>query len=222
MMFLSFIRIIKIIEYDIDKWDSDKFPAENDINYLCKMNNDFLVPEPFLFNPLKHHVGYIKEFVIENSREKKENLIKELKHLGNSVMDVYTGKLSLLELCLDIETVLKNKFRSGEDEFSRRAGFKNNSYGIITISDGSQWILKYYRNRNRFIHFFPARYSPMTIRIKSNTLKSALLYIILVGKDFISGEDLNNARLQIGLSPIKDPEETEAITEMIELLRSVE
>lgn len=186
------------------------------------MNYDFHLPEPFLFNPLKHHLGYIKEFVTENSGKKKENLIKELKHLGTSVMDVYTGKFSLSELCQEFERLLKNKWLSGGSEFPGPAGIKNNDYGIKTISDGSQWMMKYNRDKKRFIHFFPARYSPMTIRIKSNTLKTALLYIILTGKDFISGEDLNNARLQIGLSPIKDPAESEAITEMIELLRSVE
>ncbi len=36
------------------------------------MNYDFHLPEPFLFNPLKHHLGYIKEFVTENSGKKKE------------------------------------------------------------------------------------------------------------------------------------------------------
>ena len=190
-------------------------------NYLCKMNYDFLLPEPFLFNPLKHHLGYIKEFITDNSGKRKVNLMN-LKHLGTSVMDVYTGKLSLSQLCLEIETVLKNKFLLDKDEFPSGAGIKNNDYRRITISDGSQWILKCNRNQNRYIHFFPARYSPMTIRIKANTLKSALLFIILNGKDFISGEDLNNARLQIGLSPIKDPLESEAITGMIEFLREVE
>jgi hypothetical protein len=183
------------------------------------MEYHLLVPEPFLFNPLKHHLGYIREFVNENSREKKENLIKELKHLGNSVMDVYTGELPISELCLEIETFLKNKLPSAE--FPIMAG-KDPIYGIKTISDGSQWVLKYNRDKKRFIHFFPARNSPMTIRIKSNTLKSALLYAILIRKDFISGEDLNSARLMVGLSPIKDPAESESITEMIELLRSME
>ena len=71
----------------------------------------------------------------------------------------------------------------------------------------------------RFVHIFPARGSQHTFRVKSNTLKSALLYYILVGKDFITGDDLNKVRPLLGLSPIRDPVDTEAITEMIEILR---
>jgi hypothetical protein len=41
----------------------------------------------------------------------------------------------------------------------------------------------------------------------------------LIGKDYITGDDLNQARVLLGLSPVKDPAETEAITEMIEILR---
>jgi hypothetical protein len=57
------------------------------------------------------------------------------------------------------------------------------------------------------------------LRIKANTLKSAILYYIIIGKDFISRNDLNKARALLRLSPIKDPAEAEAITEMIEMLR---
>jgi len=27
------------------------------------MNIEYQIPEPFLFNPLKHHIGFIKEFI---------------------------------------------------------------------------------------------------------------------------------------------------------------
>jgi hypothetical protein len=74
-------------------------------------------------------------------------------------------------------------------------------------------------NEQRFVHFFPARFSPHSFRIKANTLKSAILYQIFIGKDFVSEEDLNTARAIASLSPVKDIFDTEAISEMIEMLR---
>lgn len=92
-------------------------------------------------------------------------------------------------------------------------------FRIVSLSDSSQWTLKYHNNEICYVHLFPARSSPHSFRVKSNTLKSALLYYILIGKDFITGDDLNKARALLGLSPVKNTVDTEAITEMIEILR---
>jgi hypothetical protein len=69
------------------------------------------------------------------------------------------------------------------------------------------------------VHIFPARLSPHTFRIKANTLKSAILYVIMIGKDYISEDDLNKARAMAGLSPVREVGDAEAVTEMIEILR---
>ena len=80
-------------------------------------------------------------------------------------------------------------------------------------------MLKYHNDETRYVHVFPTRQSPHTFRVKANTLKSAILYYILIGKDYISRRDLNHSRSLLGLSPVKDTDETKAITEMIEILR---
>ncbi len=80
--------------------------------------------------------------------------------------------------------------------------------------------MKFHDNENRFVHIFPARLSPRTFRVKANTLKSAMLYMILVGKDYVSEHELNNARALAGLSPVKEVADAEAVTEMIEILRN--
>ena len=187
------------------------------------MKTDYQIPELFLFNPLKHHLGFIREFInlkIEDeSYTDIKNLIKELKHLGTSVMDVYTGSLSVINICKEVEEFLEQKYILRREPFSLWAGIKMNSFRIISLSDGSQWTLKYHNNEIRYVHLFPARSSPHSFRVKSNTLKSALLYYIIIGKDFITGDDLNKVRILLGLSPIKDTVDTEAITEMIEILR---
>jgi hypothetical protein len=79
--------------------------------------------------------------------------------------------------------------------------------------------VKFHDEHDRYVHIFPARNSRYTFRVKGNTLKSALIYLILIGKDMITGEDLNKVRPYLGLSPVKDAIEAEAIVEMIEILR---
>jgi hypothetical protein len=187
------------------------------------MKPDYQIPEPFLFNPLKHHLGFIKEFtnqMIETeSDDNIKNLIRRLKHLGSSVMDVYTGTLSIINICTEAEDLLQKKGIITRESYSALTGTNINDFRIIKLSDGSQWTLKFHDNNLRYAHIFPARNSQHTFRIKSNTLKSALLYHILIGKDFISADELNQVRTLLVLSPIKDIADTDAITEMIEILR---
>jgi len=195
------------------------------ISFDFTMISDPQIPEPILFNPLKHHLGFIREFILQKTEREPDAdiniLLKELKHLGTSVMDVYTGSLQINDICKEVIEFVVQKELSERGIFAGWAGIKMNDFRIISLSDGSQWTLKYHDNSQRFVHIFPARRSQHTFRVKSNTLKSALLYYILIGKDFITGDDLNKVRPLLGLSPIKDPVDTEAITEMIGILREM-
>jgi hypothetical protein len=186
------------------------------------MISDYQIPVPFLFNPLKHHLGFIREFInlkIDNPDAHRKDLVTELKHLGTSVMDVYTGSLSISNICNEVQEFLKKEKISSMESFSIWAGIKKNEYRIIVLSDNSQWTIKYKESDLRFVHIFPARYSQHTFRIKATTLKSAILYNIIIGKDFITVDDLNAVRARLGLSPVKNTIDTEAITELIEILR---
>jgi hypothetical protein len=186
------------------------------------MNADYQIPEPFLFNPIKHHLGFIKEFInmnIDKSRSDNISLNRDLKHIGRSVMDIYTGSLPVRNICIETGEYLLQKNITGKESFSVWAGTKNECFRIIRLSDDSQWTLKFHNNPQRFVHIFPARNSRYTFRVKSNTLKSALIYNIIIGKDLVTGDDLNKVRPLLGLSPVKDAIDTEAILEMIEILR---
>jgi hypothetical protein len=177
---------------------------------------------PFVFNPLKHHLAYIREFLSEGLSKGSpggKDLTKQIKRIGTSVMDIYTGSLTIDEICLEVLRFKKSQGLESEKDFSAWAGEKISEYCIISLSDTSQWMLKYRNDRNRYVHLFPARFSPHSFRAKANTLKSAIIYQIITGKDFITRNDLNRAREYIGLSPVKGPAEAEAITEMIEILR---
>lgn len=186
------------------------------------MKPDYQINEPFLFNPLKHHLGFIREFInhnIDYPGSDIKHLIIELKHIGTSVMDIYSGSLPVRKICLEVEAFLMEKEFFTKDSYSVWAGTKVDSFRIISLSDGSQWTLKFHDNSQRYVHIFPARNSQHTFRVKSNTLKSALIYNIIIGKDLVTGDDLNKVRPFLGLSPIKDAIDSEAILEMIEILR---
>ncbi|MBG0858009.1 MAG: hypothetical protein IQL11_00790 [Bacteroidales bacterium] len=187
------------------------------------MDVTFHIPEPILFNPLKHYLPFIREFINSNIAEEDQlpvkDLVKKLKHIGTCVMDIYTGDMPSEKIFREVLEFLGLNSISAKEPYKKWAGDSFRSYRIITLSDSSQWTLKYYNNEARYVHIFPARSSRHTFRVKANTLKSAILYYILIGKDYITGEDLNRARAYMGLSPVKDPADTEAITEMIEMLR---
>jgi len=191
-------------------------------HFQNRMIYDPQIPEPFLFNPLKHHLGYIRNYInrhTENSHSDKTILTRELKHLGTSVMDIYTGDIHVAEICREIESYLEARRLLTHTAYSEWTGTRNDCYRIIPLNDGSQWTLKFHNHTQRFIHFFPARNSSHSFRVKSNTLKSAMIYYILIGKDYITGDDLNRVRPLLGLSPVKDTVDAEAILEMIEILR---
>ncbi len=186
---------------------------------------EYIVPGPFIFNALKHHLPYIRDFVNLNIRLSSvrgwefSELIKTLKHLGTSVMDIYNGPLHLNQIFTEIHDYLQTGELLSGSSFASWAGTGFSGFRIISLSDTSNWILKYNDNEKRYVHIFPARLSPFTFRIKSNTLRSAILYLILAGKDYVTRDDLNRARAMAGLPPVKDVAETEAVTEMIDILR---
>jgi len=181
------------------------------------------IPEPLLFNPLKHYLPYIRDFISnympDHAKPELKNVTRELKHLGTCVMDIYTGELSQDSVFNEIREFLKTGDIEVKEAYRKWTGTDFNDYRIISLSDGSQWTLKFHNNETRYVHIFPARSSPHTFRIKANTLKSAILYVIMIGKDYVSEDDLNKARALAGLSPIREVGDAEAVTEMIEILR---
>ena len=181
-------------------------------------------PEPILFNPLKHYLAFIREFAgsltITINDPRLKELTRELKHIGTCVMDIYTGNLSQEDIFKEILEFLEINKLKGKESYSSWTGTGFDDFRIVTLSDTSQWTLKYHNHETKYVHIFPARSSPHSFRVKANTLKSAILYIIIFGKDYVSDDDLNAARALMGLSPVKEVADAEAVTEMIEILRN--
>ncbi|HLN55479.1 MAG TPA: hypothetical protein VK207_05785 [Bacteroidales bacterium] len=181
----------------------------------------FRIPEPFQFNPLKHHFAFIRDFMTENEATAiNSDLLRSISQIGTSVMDIYNGNLGITEILEEVSSFLKNEIHFSKEEFAAWTGTRFSDFRLHTLEDGSRWTLKFHDSSIRYVHLFPARLSPYTFRVKANTLKSALMYCICYGKDFITEDDLNSARAMINLSPVKEISETEAISGMIEILRN--
>jgi len=182
------------------------------------------IPIPFLFNPLKHYLPFIRSFAASRTMSvndpRLKDLTREIKHIGSRVMDIYKGSLTMDEIFDEIIDYLESKCLLSQSGYMAWIGRDSRDFRIITLSDGSRWTLKYHDNATRFVHIFPTRSGPHSFRTKANTLKSAILYLAVIGKDYVTDVDLNAARVLAGLSPVGNVADAEAVTEMIEIIRS--
>ena len=165
--------------------------------------------EPFLFNPLKHHLGYIRKF-IRDYRSEIQCLRSDLSDIGNSQMDVYSGTLSIRDLTEEIIYYLSTCLSVDKDLYIKLIN-EYKGYFVIALSDHSKWVLRIGYPPNRYIHFHPARKSPYSFRITANTLKT-LIAASIISNNYIGLNDINLARQQVlGLGPIKRLSRTQGI-----------
>jgi hypothetical protein len=169
------------------------------------------VPEPFLFNPLKHHAGHISGFIrdlIKCPAYSDEKLKNELLLIGKSQTDLYTGREKPVAIALQIRDFLEERGLSGENTYLAWLGPDNPGYRKIRLNDESEWILLPGKIPGRWIHIHPARYSRYSIRVRAETLKTAIGAIYYSGKHGLNHFDLNVVNLvRTGLlnqSPIKE------------------
>lgn len=148
----------------------------NDKGFNCE--SDSLI----LLNCWKHHAGFIKLKISECREAGKINFInfrKELLRIGDSVMDLYLGDLSPNEIADSIINSLKKKNVLEKEKFILWLKEKGNDFQEIELKDKSLWTIRLGEQKEKYIHIHPSRYSPLTIRVRALTLKSAILYLIL-------------------------------------------
>jgi hypothetical protein len=187
------------------------------------MNNWDKIPEPVNFNPLKHHMGYIRSFsrecsVMSEDKIKRE-IIPVLRHLGTSVADIYTGKLNLDDIISEICLLREKENVMTEGSFLDWIGKTKKGYRKCSLSDASQWVIKYLEDNDRYFHIFPGRNLDCTIRSRGNSLKTAILFDILYDKGDILITDLNSVRRMLGLSPLRSIESASSIISDIRMLQ---
>ena len=87
------------------------------------------IPEPVLFNPLKHDLRYIQDYVDRKSEEENypgsKQFIRELRHLGTCVMDIYNGDLTLEKIYSEVKGFLEMNGISGRENLRKWAGTGN-------------------------------------------------------------------------------------------------
>lgn len=171
-----------------------------------------------IFNTLKHHTGAIAEFV---NNTQVNNLSHSLKLLGNSQMDLYYGALPVNAL---IEEVLQQLSVLNIDIPERYYHWllQKDNHQLLTLSDTSVWVLLKGLDDQQYIHIHPARYSPHTLRVTANVLKTVVACGVCIKANEINGIDteaVNYVRKKyLTLSVIRNINESESITRVANLL----
>ena len=174
--------------------------------------------DPVIFNRIKHHLGYIGKRI--NSASSTEELNEEVKHIGSSTLDLYTGDLSTDTIIGEICHQLRNNLHFTESDYNRWLVESEEEYRIQVISDSSQWTLLKGDIPGQYIHIHPARYSPHTLRVHANSLKTAILAVSekLEASDV---ENINRLRQDfLELSPVKSIDSMEGLGKIMYLVRS--
>jgi len=175
---------------------------------ILKIHNYFDVAPPFVFNPLKHHLGYIRLFIAEAISLKPDDgeLQEILSGIGAPMTDIYFGELSVQKILDTTSTILKeqNVFSLS----SYREWLENEKmYRFLELPDASKWIFLEGRNEERYIHFHPAKYSEFTFRVRGSTLRTVIA-VKIKGADqpenWFNVSFVNKIRSSLlGLSPVK-------------------
>jgi hypothetical protein len=181
------------------------------------MNDDSVnLPKPILFHPLKHHLGYLRHF-IQHSTD--EAFYAAIPRVGASQMDLYCGELNLLRIGQEILGQLAAKGIVAESDFisflTQGEGYQN-----LTISDGSSWTLLRGDDPELYVHIHPARYAQHCIRVKAGALKTAIMMYRNRVTPKSDTAQVNALRKSIGLSAIKDLQESEGIGRIWAVLTS--
>ena len=179
---------------------------------------------PLTFNCWKHHTGFIKK-QIEFYRGEKiavEELQQALLVIGESQMDLYVGNLSPKKICDEIVSKLKSTGVLAFKDYKKWLFEKGKDFKLIEISDHSAWALRLGKQKERYVHIHPGRYSPYTLRVKALTLKTAIAVLIInYEKTFplINTLQINEVRKKtLNSPPVKKITSNSAVVRVINIL----
>jgi hypothetical protein len=181
---------------------------------------------PVLFNTFKHHAGALRVRIDEIAAAGPGALAElgtRLAVLGSRLMDLYTGPLSPRDLSA---WVVQHLQAEGRLELSAYRAWllTQNDYAVVdNPQEGSRWVLRLGDETGRYVHLHPARWSPLSVRVRANVLKTAFLGVAharVHGGDPSDRVVLNEVRRDyLGLSPLgQDPEGDAGLGIILELL----
>jgi hypothetical protein len=183
----------------------------------------YTIPYPFRFNPLKHHLSWVLnhiQYLIYNSGDEntKVKFIEIVKSINNNYVDIYTGYFSPEQIIQEIREKLKTLQVLKKKDFS--LWIKNKEFQLVNIPDGSAWVLRESKEKNRFIHVHPSRNSHYTVRVHGNSWKTAVVaktYHLSINN--INLQNINELRKKyLALSPIKNLNMNQRLINTLKLL----
>ncbi len=180
------------------------------------------IPRPLLFNCMKHHAGYIARFISGFSKGSLPSLNEYLSPVGKSQMDLYTGSLGPHEISSEIKGFLHSRNLLDKEPYLRWLESPGAEFREAKLSDNSVWILLPGKIAGRHIHIHPGRYSPFTVRVRAETLRTAiavLIYCRLHGGSCHSLTAVNEARQRLlEQSPVKEVSSRRGLGRVIAIL----
>jgi hypothetical protein len=168
------------------------------------------VPLPVLLNTWKHHAGWIRWRIgeaVQLGRAGVDALPREMAIVGARLMDLYTGEHTPAAITSQVIELLD---RSGHLHFEELAAWlaQQGEYSVIELQDSSKWTIRLGPKDGRYLHLHPSRWSPWTMRVQANTLKSAVMAIATARLTGAAATDLalvNEARRKyLGLGPVRE------------------
>jgi len=176
------------------------------------------IPLPVQFNCWKHHAEFMKDELSRINIDGFNHLIKEIKIIGDALMDLYLGRINPEKICSMILAQLTPDISKAE--YVEWLYKDSRDFRIIEIDDGSRWILRLGEEGERYIHIHPGRYSPLSIRVKAQTLKTAILVCAWkrIYDQEITIAVINDLRKEyLNLSPVKNLSSVPALNRLIEI-----
>lgn len=181
-----------------------------------------LIALPFTFNPLKHHLGFIRGFIkwVELLSH-DPGIFEIINSIGPQVTDIYCGLLSVEGLIGEIKSLLIKQSVYSQPAYDEWLSNSGKNYNFLDLPDGSKWTFRKGEKTRRYIHFHPARTNG-SIRVRGTTLKTAI-GLKIFARDNLSlyrdKEFINSVRQnQLQLSPIKSLSNFPAIIKVLDLL----
>ncbi|HNW49498.1 MAG TPA: hypothetical protein PKH79_00365 [Prolixibacteraceae bacterium] len=163
----------------------------------------------FRFNPWKHHLQWIVDLLchVLNTPDHpglKENFIRNIRSINSNYVDIYAGNLTSGEIITEISCELKRLGVTDKTDFGTL--LSSQDFLLVSLSDGSRWVLREGLEDAFYVHIHPARNGPLVARIHGNSWKTVvvckLFYPQLSGLDQLVVNRLRSEVLE--LSPIKD------------------
>lgn len=180
------------------------------------------IKPPVTFNPFKHHLAFLKKEIVTWRTLPWDEVEQELLQMGSNLIDLYCGKLTVEEICIQCLEFAKSENINNSQQLAQWLYPKE--FRKTVFADQSVWVVKQGLDNERFLHIHPAKYSPFTIRVRATTLKTVVALLILNKPEKLLElqlQTVNQVRKEkLGLSPVKSVEKGKGIDKIWSVFNS--